>query len=469
MASHPRAAAALVPILVGLGIWLIPVPAGVGATAWTLLAIFVATIVGLVTKPLPMGAVAILSITVLALSGTLTINEALSGFSNSSIWLIAAAFFISRGFIKTGLGNRIAYVFMAAVGKTSLGLSYSLAATDLLLAPVIPSNTARGGGVIFPIMRSIARGYGSDADDGTARKLGSFLTVACFQSTVITSAMFYTGSAPNPLAASLAGDLGVDITWGGWAMAAAVPGLTSLAIVPWLLSKIYPPEIKSTPEAPKIARGELQKMGPLKSSERIMLGTFLVVLLLWIFGRALGVHSATTALVGLSILLVSGALTWDDVLEEKGAWNTLIWMAALVMMASKLNELGLIAWFSGGVSGAFEDIGWAPAFLALSLIYFYTHYLFASTMAHVGAMYSAFLALSITLGAPPALAAFVLAFFSNLFGGLTHYSTGPAPVLFGSGYVEMGAWWKLGGLISVVNVTIWLCVGGVWWKILGIW
>ena len=469
MSDYPRAKDLIPPIVVGLGIWLIPAPETVDPKAWRLLAIFVATIVGLITKPLPMGAVAIVGITVVALTDTLTITEALSGFGNRTIWLIAAAFFISRGFIKTGLGNRIAYFFMASAGTTSLGLAYSLAATDLLLAPIIPSNTARGGGVVFPVMRSIADAYGSDPSDGTARRLGSFLTVTCFQSTVITSAMFFTGSAPNPFAASLAADLGVDITWGGWAMAAIVPGLTSLAIVPWLVSKVYPPEIERTPEAADAAKGELRRMGPLKSSERIMLGIFSLVLFLWVFGNVLGVHSTTAAFVGLSILLLSGTLTWDDILEEEGAWNTMIWMAALVMMAAKLNEMGLIAWFSESVSALFVGVGWGPAFLGLSLIYFYTHYLFASMTAHVSAMYSAFLALSIALGAPPMLAALVLAFFSNLFGGLTHYSTGPAAVLFGSGYVEMADWWKLGGLISVVNIIVWLGVGGLWWKVLGIW
>jgi len=469
MPAYPRATAVLLPVIVGLGIWLIPTPEGVETRAWQLLAIFVATIVGLVSRPLPMGAVAIVGITVVSLSNTLTITEALSGFGNRIIWLIAAAFFISRGFIKTGLGNRIAYLFMASVGKTSLGLAYSLAATDLLLAPIIPSNTARGGGVIYPITRSIAETYGSRPDDGTARRLGAFLTVTCCQATVITSAMFFTGSAPNPLAASLAGDLGVDITWGSWAVAAIVPGLTSLAVVPWVISKIYPPEIKNTPEAAERARAELRRMGPLKSGERTMLGIFLLVLLLWVFGPVLGIHSTTAAFVGLSILLVSGTLTWDDILEEKGAWNTLIWVAALVMMAAKLNELGLIGWFSESVSGVFEGVGWGPAFLALSLIYFYTHYFFASMTAHVSAMYSAFLALSIALGAPPMLAALVLAFFSNLFGGLTHYATGPTAVLFGAGYVEMAVWWKLGVLVSVVNIVIWLCVGGAWWRFLGIW
>ena len=459
----------VVTLIAGITIWFSPVPAGVDIKAWHLLAIFVATVVGIIAKPLPMGAVAMLGIAMTALTGTLTISEALSGFGNSVIWLIVIAFFISRGFIKTGLGARIAYLFMSVFGKKSLGLAYSMIATDLVLAPAIPSNTARSGGVIFPILRSIARSYGSEPDDGTARRIGAFLIKASFQGTVITSAMFLTAMAANPLAAQIAGDAGVEITWGSWALAALVPGLASLAVVPWILYKIYPPEIKETPAATQIARDHLEEMGKLKPEEWIMLGTFLLLLLLWIFGTQLGINSTTAALVGLVVLLLSGALSWNDVLHEKGAWNTLVWFAALVMMATYLNELGLIPWFGQTMGDAVQGISWVTAFLVLSLVYFYSHYFFASNTAHVSSMYGAFLAVAIAVGTPSMLAALVLAFFSNLFSSMTHYGTGPAPVLFGSGYVEMGTWWKLGGLISVVNILIWMGIGGLWWKVLGIW
>src|SRR5271165_1243390 len=191
----------LAVFLLAVVIWFIPPPSGVRPQAWHLLAIFVATIVGIITKPFPMGAIALFGIAATALSGTLTINQALSGFGNSTIWLIVVAFFISRGFIKTGLGNRIAYLFMAALGRKTLGLSYGLIATDLVLAPAIPSNTARAGGIVYPLVRASAQAFGSEPDDGTAHKIGAFLIQAAFQGNVVTSAMFLTAMAANPLAA----------------------------------------------------------------------------------------------------------------------------------------------------------------------------------------------------------------------------------------------------------------------------
>lgn len=302
-------------------------------------------------------------------------------------------------------------------------------------------------------------------------KIGSFLVKASFQGLVITSAMFLTAMAANPLAASLAADnASVEITWGGWALAALVPGVLSLLFVPWLLYKMDPPEIKETPEAAEIARKKLAQMGRVKANEWMMLAVFVLLIVLWIFGNKLGgIDGTTAAILGLALLLVTRVLTWEDVLKERGAWDTLVWFAALVMMASQLNTLGLIPWFSDQMGAVVSGAGWVIAFLVLSLAYFYSHYLFASNTAHVSAMYAAFLVVAIAAGAPAMLTALVLAFFSNLFSSMTHYGTGPAPVFFGSGYVEMGDWWKSGFIISVVNIVIWLGIGGLWWKVLGLW
>ncbi|WP_257303174.1 anion permease [Geothrix campi] len=435
-----------------------------------LFAIFVSTIVGIIVKALPMGAVAMVGIAITALSGTLGIADSISGFSDVTIWLIVLAFFISRGFIKTGLGARIAYNFMALLGKRTLGLSYGLAATDLVLAPAIPSNTARGGGIVMPVMASLARAYGSNPGDGSARRMGSFLTLTAYQVNCITSAMFLTAMAANPLAQKLAGDLKVNITWVGWALAAVVPGVVALLLIPFIIYRLHRPEITETPEAVEMAKGHLRDLGPVKRQEWMMLGVFVLLLVLWIFAKQLGDLNATTsALTGLAVLLISGVLTWDDIKAETGAWDTLVWFAALVMMASFLNKLGMVPWFSKSMGGMVAGKGWIAAFLVLALVYFYSHYFFASNTAHVASMYAAFLGVSIVAGAPPVLAALVLAFFSNLFAGMTHYGTGPAPVLFGTGYVELGTWWRTGLIVSVVNIVIWVGLGGLWWKVLGLW
>ena len=458
-----------VVVLVGTILWLVPAPAGVEPRAWQLLAVFVATMVGIVLRPMPMGATAFVATGVAVLTGTLTIAEATAGFGSTVVWLVVAAFFIATAFVKTGLGTRIAYHFIRVLGRRSLGLAYGFVATDLVLAPAIPSNTARAGGVIYPILKSLCVSLGSDAALGTERRIAGFLTFTAYQGVVVTSAMFLTAMAANPLAAELAAQQGVDISWALWAAAASVPGLLSLVLVPLLIYRLYPPQITRTPEAPALARQRLREMGAMSRQEWTLTVVFVFLLGLWIAGDALGVSATATAMAGVAAMLATGVLAWDDILDERGGWDTFIWFAVLVMMATQLGELGLLTWFSDRVSGLLGDVHWIPAFVSLSLIYFYVHYLFASNTAHVSAMYAPFLALALAVGTPPALAALLLAFFSNLFASLTHYGTAAGPILFGSGNVDIVTWWRLGALISVMNIVIWLGAGSLWWRVLGLW
>lgn len=459
----------LIIILVGFAIWLLPHPEKVDTRAWHLLAIFIATILGIILKPMPMGALVILAMTASTLTHTLTLEETLAGFHNSIAWLVVFAFFISRGFIKTGLGSRIAYYFVSILGERTLGLSYGLLVSELILAPAIPSVTARTGGVIFPIAQGLAKSFGSDPHLGTERRIGSFLMKVAYQGSVITSAMFLTAMAANPFLAGLTQQAGYSITWGQWALAAVVPGFISLALMPLIVFKLYPPAIKETPHAAQLAHSKLKEMGKLEKEEWLMLGIFLLLLILWILGSVIGMNATVAAMAGLSLILIFSVLDWNDLIREHAAWDTFIWFATLIMMATQLNTLGFTPWLSQQVVQLVGGMNWVPAFIILGLVYFYSHYFFASNTAHVGAMYPAFLMVAIGLGAPPAIAILVFAFSSNLMGGLTHYGSGPAPIYYGSGYIEVKAWWRIGFLLSIVNLVIWMGLGSLWWKVLGIW
>ncbi|XP_038901458.1 dicarboxylate transporter 1, chloroplastic [Benincasa hispida] len=475
-APQPWQGAAIKPLIAsiatGIILWFVPVPSGVSRNAWQLLAIFLATIVGIITQPLPLGAVALLGLGASVLTKTLTFSAAFSAFGDPIPWLIALAFFFARGFIKTGLGNRIAYQFVSLFGSSSLGLGYSLVFSEALLAPAIPSVSARAGGIFLPLVKSLCVACGSNVGDGTENRLGAWLMLTCFQTSVISSSMFLTAMAANPLSATLTyNTIKQTIGWTDWAKAAIVPGLISLIVVPLLLYVIYPPTVKSSPDAPKLAREKLEKMGPMTKNEIIMAGTLLLTVGLWVFGGVLNVDAVTAAILGLSVLLVTGVVTWKECLAEAVAWDTLTWFAALIAMAGYLNKYGLIAWFSQTVVKFVGGLGlsWQLSFGILVLLYFYSHYFFASGAAHIGAMFTAFLSVASALGTPPYFGAIVLSFLSNLMGGLTHYGIGSAPVFYGANYVPLAQWWGYGFLVSVVNIIIWLGAGGIWWKAIGLW
>ncbi len=460
----------LIPVLVGILIYLCPTPEGMDPRGWKLLAIFVATIVGLIFKPLPMGAVALISMAATLMTGTLKLEpEALGGYGSSVIWLVIYVFFIARGFIKTQLGTRIAFFFVKLFGRKSLGLGYSLAVTEFIISPFIPSSAARAGGIMYPVVQAISESLDSHPDNKTNRRIGAFLNLVSYHGNLITSAMFLTAMAANPMMQSFAAAQGVNITWGNWALAAIVPGILSLILIPLLIYIIYPPTIKTFDNAVEIATKKLHDMGSMSKNEWIMTGIFAFMLVLWIFGETYGISSATTALLGLCLLLITKILTWDDILSEKEAWHTLIWFAILVMLAKYLQIFGVISWFSNMVSGHVIGLDWTWAFSILVLIYYYSHYLFASNTSHVSAMYAAFLAVAISVGTPPLLAALSLGFCSSLFSAMTHYGASSSAIFYGSGYISIGAWWGVGFAISIVNLIIWFGIGGIWWKALGIW
>lgn len=543
-----------IAVAVGLLIWfVIPVPKGVTPNAWHLLALFAATIVAIIGKAMPIGALSIVAITLVALTGVTGhsvpaasggahpasaavasasasaptvqaaapaaarkaassasaaraaasapasasafaskgeakpvkpstaadyIKDALSSMSNSLIWLIGVSIMISRGLIKTGLGSRIGYWFISVFGRKTIGIGYALAFSELVLAPVTPSNTARGGGIMHPIMRSIADSFDSRPENGTQNRIGRYLALVNYQTNPITSAMFITATAPNPLVVDLiakATHSQIHISWAQWALGMLVPGIVALLVMPLVVYWLNKPEITDTPNATQFARGKLAELGHMQRGEKIMVGIFALLLLLWagvpamFFGRSYEVDPTTTAFVGLSLLLLTGVLSWDDVLKEKSAWDTIIWFGALVMMADFLNKLGLVGWFSGSLKDGIQSMGlnWQMAAALLLLAYFYAHYMFASTTAHITSMFGAFFAAGLALGAPPMAWAFLMAAASSLMMTLTHYATGSAPVIFGSNYVTLGQWWRTGFVMSVVNLLIWLTVGTAWGRVLG--
>jgi len=483
-----RVVPAIITTVFLVAMLLCPVPEGLTPAGWHMLAIFLTTIVAIILKVMQIGVMALMAMVIVALSQVTSdssagaVKDALASMSSTLIWLIVAAILISVGLKKTGLGRRIGMLFIRALGRRTIGIGYGLAFCELLLAPVTPSNTARGGGIIHPMMRSIAQAFGSDPERGTERKVGTYLALVNYHANPITSAMFLTATAPNPLVQSFvakASGGAIELSWASWALAMLVPGVVALVVMPLVLYLIAPPELKHTPDAVTFAKAELEKMGPLHPKEGVMLGTFALMLLMWanvpamIFGPGWNFDSTAVALFGLFVLVITGTVTWNDVLGEKSAWDTLIWFGALVMMAGQLNTLGVIGWFSGLIKTGIASSGmsWPMAAAVLVLVFCFVHYVFASTTAHISAMMLAFLTVGAGVVPLEYLGLFMLMMVaaSGIMMTLTHYATGTSPIIFGSGYVGMGLWWGAGFAMCVIELVIFAVVGGLWWKLLGYW
>ncbi len=452
----------------GLGLALAPLP-GLAAGQRHLLAVFVATIVALMVRPAPMGMSVMVSLTLLAVTGIVPANRVLLGFSNQTVWLIFSAYLFARAISTTGLGMRVAYLLIRRFATTPLRLGYAVVSAGMIVAPFVPSDTARGGGVVFPVTLSLARAFGSEPGE-TARRIGSFLMLVCFHGNYLASAVFLTSMVANPMIAGFVKKMsGVEITWLGWLAGSCVPALASLVAVPYFIHRWHRPELTETGEARRMAAARLAEMGPMSGRERGLVCILVAVMLGWVTSPWHGIGNAYVALVGICAELMSGLLGWEELIGETKAWDVLLWFAPLIMMADELNAGGVVKVVSEGMFGMLAGLPWVGAIVCLAVLYFYIHYGFASMTAQVTALYPAFLAAGLATGAPALAAALPIAYFSNLNAGITHYGTGSAPVFFGAGYVGEGEWWRIGLLVSIVNVAIWLGVGGLWWKAIGYW
>lgn len=451
----------LLVIAIGIVLWLTPTPSGLETQAWHLFAIFITAIISVILKALPIFTSSIFALSAAVLSGTLTAKQAYSGFSEGFILLIVVAFLIARGIIKSGLGKRIAFLIIQRFGKSSLGLAYSVIAADMIISPAFPSNTARSG-VLFPIVNALSADSGSKIADGTRKKLGSFLMMASMAGLTLSSTLWLTAMAANPAGAKMAAEFGVHITYSSWAMAASLPVLVLFFLVPWVIYKIYPPEIKETPDAPIIAKKALQKMGPVHRNEWIMGATFIGMVSLWVLSSSLGLDKTAVAFLGLGIIMLSNVFTLDDMREEGNALATLVWFAILFSMSLYLNKLGFMGWVGEHISLGIAGYSWPVVYVVLIVSYVLIHYLFVSQTAHMLALFSVFLQVAIEAGVPAEMMAFMLLFATNFNAIITPQGSSANVIYAGSGYIEAGEIYRVGGIITLLNTVIFLTIGTAW-------
>ena len=466
------------PLAVAAIIALLPAPAGLAQYSWYYFAIFAGAVAGLIVEPLPGAAVGLVAVTLVAVlsrwvlfspadlakpgfdSAGAAIRWALAGFSNSSVWLIFAAFMFALGYEETGLGRRIALVLMKTMGRRTLTLGYAVVATELLLAPFIPSNTARTGGTIYPVLRNLPPLYDSHPNDPSARRIGSYLMWTSLSACCVSSSLFLTAYAPNLLALEiLKKTAAIDISWGQWVLAFAPVGLLLLAVLPAAIYLIYPPGVVAGDEAPRWAGEELAKMGPLSPREILFAGLVGLALLLWIFATA-QLNATTVALVVIALMLLGQVVGWSGIIGNKQAWSTLVWFATLVTLADGLVQVGFVKWLAAIVAARMTGLTPMAAAVVLVAFFYFSHYMFASVTAHTTAMLPVTLAVGMAMpGMPMRLLAVMLVTTLGLMGVLTPYGTGPSPIFFGSGYLPAKDYWTLGAIFGLAYFAAFALIG----------
>ena len=444
-------------LLVGIIICNTYIPEGLDLKSWELFIIFLLTVLAVVIDVIPIGIITLISLTICVMIKIFTIKQALAGFGLPVVWLVVFAFFISKGIIKSQLGKRIAYFFITKLGSSHIGISYGLIIAEFIISPMIPSASARGGGVIYPVAKSVSE----ECDQSNKAKIKEFLMQICFHTNIITSSMFLTAMAGNSMIATLALGIGVEISWAKWAYASIVPGICSLIILPHIIHFLTKPKyINININLAKIA---LKEMGPLSRDEIIMIATFALLLSLWATSSITGIDNATTAMLGFLIITISGVITWDDAISAKDAWKTFIWFAGFVTLSTAINDAGIITWINKGITASLDGSSQYIAITFLIILFFYMHYFFASITVYASVMYIIFANSLIALGISPIASCLILAFLANLSACLTHYGIASAPAFFESSNIKMSRWWYNGFIVSIAHLIIWGVIGTFWW------
>ncbi|WP_313383499.1 anion permease [Chishuiella sp.] len=473
------------PIIVMVVLFLIPVPSGMPPQAWHFFAVFLGMVVGMIIEPIPATAISFIAVTICVIGGNYflfssdelvnpdfnpakeSLKWGLAGFSSSTVWLVFGAFIFALGYDVSGLGRRTALILVKFMGKRTLTLGYAILIVDVLLAPFTPSNTARTGGTVFPVVKNLPPLFDSYANDPSARKIGGYLMWMMVISTSLSSSMFVTGSAPNVLGIELVSKIaGVNIGWLTWFLAFLPVGLILLVLAPWLSYVLYKPEITHSEEVSKWAGEELKTVGPLRRHEVILIFLVLLSLVLWMFGEEI-INPTSVGLLAVSLMILFKIVGWKEITKYSSAWNTFVNLATLVTMANGLTRSGFIDWFSTTMSTHLNGFSPTATVAILVLVFYFAHYLFASLSAHTATLLPVMLAIGNSVpGVPMDQLSILLVLSIGIMGCQTPYATGPGVIIYGSGYIESKDYWRLGGIFGVIFITALLCIG---WPILRIW
>jgi divalent anion:Na+ symporter, DASS family len=449
------------PFVMAAAIWFCPVPDGLTPQAWHLFAVFITAIVSVLLGIYPLLTSTTLAVGAVVLTDTTSAAKAFAGFANTSVLLVVIAFLVAQAVVKSGLGRRISLFMVSLFGRSSVGLAYSIIITDAAIAPAFPSNTARGG-VLYPIVLSVAQGSGSHPDDPQGRRLGGYLMFSAMASLAISSALWMTATSANPIAIQVAQKYGVNVGFGQWLIASSLPALVIILALPWLLARLFPPGVGATPEAPANARKALAELGPLSREEWITAIAFVMMVSGWIFADKLHLNVTSIAFTGLGLLLLTGVLTAHDIATQGDTLATFLWLAVLFALSGQLNELGFMGYVGQRLASYMGGLSWPITYAALVLLYVAIHYVFVSQSSQVLALLGVFLDVGIRGGVPPTLMAFSLFFASSYFSVITPQGGSQNVIFVGSGYLTQRELYRLGFLTTLFFLVVFLTVGTGW-------
>lgn len=396
-----------------------------------------------------------LMIVIASVTGTVNVNNCFSGFTNVVPWLLFAVLSVSSVITSTTLGLRLAYFFMKKFGSSVIGLSYSIAFTELLIAPMLPSNTARAASVGLPLATSLAKYISSNVSGVSEKSIGQYLSVFYSFCNTISSGLFYTAMISNALIPEITASAGIKFTWGSWFKYMVIPYTIILLLMPIILKILCNPKVAKLDELQKNAEENYDKLGTVSSKEKVILSIFGGMLILWVLADYIHIPVLATTLLGLCTFVFLGILSMKDMLSNYNTFNSMMLLGILISLVNCLVSTGVIDWFNSFISNCLTGLPTSASYILLTAIYFYAQFFFTGESAKIVALYAPFFTTGLSLGINPIMLAVTLASFSSASDFLATYVCPTSLTMSSIGYVSLQKWVKIGGVMSIIFLSVW--------------
>ncbi len=429
--------------------------AGLSDKALHMIIIFVATMTGVMLEVCSTVAFLLMSMLIANLTGTIEVKEGFCGFSNIVPWLLFLVLSLATAITKTSLGMRLAYIFMKFFGKGINGLSYSIILTELFVAPVLPSNTARAASIGYPLVTSLSKYISANVKNVTEKSIGSYLSVLYSSSNAVCSSLFLTAMISNAIIVEVMRENNIHMTWLTWTKFAILPGIIILAVIPFIVRIFCSPKTRDLGDIQAKAKTNYETLGELSKHEKCIIATFGIMLIMWILAETIHIPVLVTTLLGLCVFYSLGIVNIKDILSSHGTFNAVITLSIIISYVNCLTAFGAIDWFNKVVTDMIGGFPPLMSFLILSIIYFFAHYFFTGEGSRIIALYSSFLSIGMSLGIDKMSVSMTLAVFSSMSSILTHYSGPVAILMFSTGYVSPKKWLANGTTLALVIMCIW--------------
>lgn len=420
-----------------------------------MLIIFISTMICIISEVCNPIILLLLAVTCASLSGTIDVKMGFSGFSNTVPWLLFVVLSLAKTISSSTLGLRLAYLFMKYFGGSMTGLSYSLLLTELLIGPLLPSNTARAASLDMPLVKSLTQYISCNTKGVSEKSIGSYLSLLGICGNAASSGLFLTAMLSNTLVVDAAAQFGLNATWITWFRYMIIPYFAFLILLPFILQVICKPNIHNLNTLKELAAKKYEELGSITNQEKLIIFVFLGMLVLWIFSAILNLPIMTTALIGLCIFIFTGVLNIKEILSNYGTFSSVVLLGLMISLVNCLVDLKVIEWFSGIISNSVCDFNKSIVFIIITSTYYFAQYFFTCESSKIIALYAPFLGAGIAVGIDARMLAVTLAAFSSAADVLSSHVSPSGLTLYSAGYLSFKKWMYYGIIIAVCFLTIW--------------